>query len=314
MIVYRDLKELKAPPPRSTALTLGCFDGLHIGHQEIMERVLERRGADCATAGLITFEPCPILMFGGNGGHRCLITTTDEKLEILEESGLDWALVIPFTREFTRMSAEDFVSDVLVNRLGAGCIVAGHDVGFGHKRRGNARLLRAEGRRHGIKVQVLEPVRVSGEVVSSTVVRGLVAKPDLATAADMLGRPFFLRGVVSPGNRLGRTIGTPTANMEMPPHKLLPPEGVYAARARIGQDTHQAVLSIGKRPTVDDSGALAVEAHILDFQNDIYDRVLHVEPLEFLRPQQKFASLDELKANIRNDIGNARRILQGTSF
>lgn len=311
MKIYNHIDEIKPPPPASTALALGCFDGVHIGHRLILSKVLERKGAGCAATGLITFDPCPAIVFGANG-NRCLITTTDEKLEIIERLGLDWVLVIRFDETFMKMSAEDFVADILMERLGAGVVVAGHDVGFGYKRRGNAALLRTEGKRHGFKVQILEPVQTGGEVVSSTAARARIAAGDLAGAAAMLGRPYALRGAVVPGDRLGRSIGVPTANIDVSPYKILPPDGVYSVRARLDNASFPAVMSIGNRPTVIKKGALTIEVHILDFHAGIYGKPLTVEPVSFIREQQKFDSLDALKARIQDDITTARRILENT--
>lgn len=311
MKIYNHIDEIKPPPPASTALALGCFDGVHIGHRLILSKVLERKGAGCSATGLITFDPCPALVFGANG-DRCLITTTDEKLDILEHLGLDWVLVIRFDEEFMKISAEDFVADILMERLGAGVVVAGHDVGFGYKRRGNASLLRTEAKRHGFKVQILEPVRAGGEIVSSTATRARIKAGDLAGAAAMLGRPYALSGAVVPGDRLGRSIGVPTANIDVPPYKILPPNGVYSVRARFDGASFHGVMSIGNRPTVTKKGALTVEVHLLDFHAGIYGKILSVEPVSFVREQQKFDSLDELKNRIHSDIETARRILDNT--
>lgn len=309
MEVYETIDQIPRPGPRPAALSLGCFDGLHVAHRKIISKVVERRGADCHTAGLITFSPCPVLAFADHANGRCLITPLQEKLELLEETGLDWVLLVPFNEEFRRIEAEDFVRTILVEKLNAGAVVVGHDVGFGHQRRGDASLLRAQGKRHTFKVQVLEPVTLDGEVVSSTAVRRKIIECDFQGAAAMLGRRFRIRGPVVRGNRLGRTIGVPTANVDVHDNKLLPPEGVYAARVRYKDSVHSAVLSIGVRPTVDNSGSLAVEAHILDASPDLYGRTITVEPMAFIRGQKKFRSIDVLKENIAKDIARARSIL-----
>ena len=231
MEVYDRLDAVPRPGPKPAALTLGCFDGVHAAHRKIIDKVVERKGADCDSAGLITFSPCPILVFGENNGGRCLITPMEEKLDLLEKSGLDWVLALPFDAEFQRMEAEEFVRRILVEKLNAGAVVAGHDVGFGYRRGGDAALLRAEGKRYTFKVQVLEPLRCGDVIISSTAVRRAVLDCDFPGAEQLLGRRYRIRGPVMRGNRLGRTIGIPTANVDVHPNKLLPPEGVHSNRA-----------------------------------------------------------------------------------
>jgi riboflavin kinase/FMN adenylyltransferase len=309
MDIYRRIEKIPKPGPLPAALTLGCFDGVHIAHRKIIRKVVERKGADCGSAGLITFAPCPVLAFCPEPDARCLITPLEEKLDLLEQTGLDWVLLLPFDSEMQRVEAEEFVSRILVEKLNAGAVVAGHDVGFGHKRRGDAALLRDQGRRHTFKVQVLDPVTVQGEVVSSSAVRRKILDCDFSGAAAMLGRPYSITGPVVRGNRLGRTIGVPTANLEATANKLLPPDGVYAARVRYENSESPAVFSIGVRPTVDNTGTLALEAHILDASPDLYDQIISIEPAAFIREQKKFDSIEELKHNIHQDIACARRIL-----
>jgi len=306
MRVFYELNEFDIEGPN--AVTLGCFDGVHIGHRAIISRLLEHREKTGIPAGLITFDPLPDLALNRDSACR-LITTTSEKIEILEDLGLDWALVISFSRDFMRITAEEFVRDILAGLLHTQHAVVGHDVGFGFKRQGNEAFLRDAAARYGFGLEVLSAVKSGRGTVSSTAIRKKIESAELDDARRMLGRPFSFRGEVMHDRHLGRTIGIPTANISVHPHKIIVPDGIYAVRATVNDSTEPAVMSIGVRPTVSADGPRSIEVHILDFEGDIYGEVLTVEPVKFLRGEQKYESFDALLTQIHLDIAAARRAL-----
>jgi riboflavin kinase/FMN adenylyltransferase len=297
-----------AHPPR--ALAIGNFDGVHLGHQELVRVARERAAATGATAGVLTFTPHPARVFAPALAPP-LIVSLERRLELLGLAGADVAIVEEFTPALAAVEAEAFVRDILVRGLGARQVVVGWDFSFGRGRRGNPALLRDAGAALGLGVTVVPPVTVDGLVCSSTKVREFVLEGRVEGAALLLGRPAELQGVVVRGAGRGRGLGIPTANVT-PEAELVPKVGIYAARAHVLDaagaiaSTHKAALSIGSNPTFVAAGAVTIEAHLLDFDADLYEKRLRIEVLHRLRDERRFDSVEALLAQIAVDVAETR--------
>jgi riboflavin kinase / FMN adenylyltransferase len=307
---------------RPLALAIGNFDGVHVGHQELVRIARARAAALGGEAGVLTFWPHPARIFAPTLAPP-LIVSLERRLELLAETGADLAIVEPFTRELAAIEAEDFVRDWLAGRLGAKELVVGYDFSFGRGRRGNAELLRSLGAALGLGVSIVSPVSVDGLTCSSTKVRELVLEGRVEGAALLLGRPFEVTGPVVRGAGRGRGLGVPTANVASEA-ELLPKLGIYAARARIldsldargaSESAHPVALSVGSNPTFNPmAGApgagspVTVEAHLLDFDAELYGRRLRLEVLHRLRDERRFESVEALLEQIRADIAEVRRL------
>ena len=292
-----------------TAVTIGNFDGVHLGHQAMLDRLKEearsRRLATCA----LTFEPHPREVFTPAQAPTRL-TSLREKLELLAGFGLDRTHVEHFTRTFAALSPEAFVERVLVHTLSARWVLVGADFRFGAKRAGDLAMLRELGRTHGYEVAALDTVMHDGVRVSSSAVRAALACGDLAQAARLLGRNYSISGRVVHGDKLGRTLGYATANIQLK-HNRLPLNGIFAVRLHgAGAKARDGVASLGVRPTVKAEGSAAVlEVHVFDFAGDLYGRHVRAEFLSKIRDEEKYADLDTLKAQIARDCQAARKVL-----
>ncbi|WP_207460415.1 bifunctional riboflavin kinase/FAD synthetase [Azospirillum sp. SYSU D00513] len=312
MRVFRHTNDLPAEV-RGAVVALGNFDGVHLGHRHVIATAQGIARDLGAPAGALTFEPHPRSVFRpADAPFR--LTPFRIKTRQFEALGLDLAVVLHFDESFLQRSAESFVEEDLVRGLGVRHVVCGYDFLFGHGRRGNAELLKALGARHGFGVTEVGPARdEAGGVYSSTRVREALIAGDPREARRLLGRPWEIESRVEHGDKRGRTIGFPTANLELHDY-LRPAFGVYAVRAGLDQGTgtvwHGGVANIGNRPTV--GGTVArLEAHLFDFDGDLYHQHLRVQLLDFIRPERKFASFDELKEQIARDAGAARAALAG---
>ncbi len=283
-------------------VTVGTFDGVHLGHQAILRYLVQRARSNGGNSVVVSFDPHPREVITGKPVP--LLTTIDERAELLEELGLDRFIVIPFTKEFAKLSAEDFVEKILVGRIGLKEIVIGYDHGFGRGRGGDAKLLAALGEKLGFTVDVIPPQVVERHVVSSTEIRTLlIDEGDVSEAARLLGRPYALTGTVVEGARRGRTIGFPTANLAVDhPRKVVPRIGVYAVLVTLedGVTTLGGMMNIGRRPTFGDTGR-HLEVHLLEFEGDLYGSTLRIEFVERLRDEQKFASVEALVEQLSRD-------------
>ncbi|MES1210081.1 MAG: bifunctional riboflavin kinase/FAD synthetase [Pseudomonadota bacterium] len=302
----------RSPDAPRTAVAIGNFDGVHLGHQALIAEARGRaRAPDAAVA--LTFMPHPARLFAPAKAPP-LIMPLDRRLALLAQAGADVAVVQPFTAGFAAIEAQDFVADVLVRDLGAADVVVGYDFTFGRGRGGNVQRLQEWGAALGVSVAVIPAVTVDGAPCSSTRIRALVAAGDMRRAAALLGRPFEVEGVVVRGAARGRTLGFPTANLA-PETELAPRLGIYAARACICEDDtvgpgFAAAVSIGRNPTFEADGApVTVEAHLLDFAGDLYGRRLRLELVEWLRDEQRFASVDALVAQIAADVARVRALM-----
>lgn len=290
-----------------TAVALGNFDGLHLGHRQVIFPVLNHEGL---RSTVVTFSPHPKEFFTGE--TRSLLTPHEEKAFVLESWGVDQFVLLPFNRELAALSPVEFVEEILVRHLQAKTVSVGKDFHFGCKRAGTSEDLRSICATYGITVEIVPLLTFQGERISSSAIREGLSQGDLPTVNRMLGRSYQLVGQVVQGQQLGRTIGFPTANLQLPPDKLIPRQGVYGVRV-LGLDRSVlGVMNIGNRPTVSGTQQ-TIEVHLLDWSGDLYGQTLTVELEQFIRPEQKFASLDDLKAQIHADCDTARAMLAAVS-
>ena len=309
MKLIEHLDEIKEPFSNAV-ITIGNFDGVHIGHQALFHEVIERAEAVNGTAIAMTFEPHPIRVLKQNG-HPPLITLHEQKMELMESAGLDVVICVPFTLKFAALTARDFVEDLLIRRIGAKVIVVGRDYTFGKGREGTVDLLQAMGKDLDVDVVVADWIpapRARNERISSTRIRELVMDGSMAEAQKMLGRHYQLRGEVERGrDRGGKLLGFPTANINLQ-DELCPKTGVYAVTVECGGTRFKGVANIGYSPTFEDH-QFTVEVHILDFEKDIYGKKIRVNFIKRLRDEIKFSSVDELSKQIHKDVEHAREIL-----
>ncbi len=309
MRIIQDIETIKEPF-KSAVITIGNFDGVHIGHQALFHEVIERADTMDGTAIAMTFEPHPIRVITKNG-HPPLITMYEQKQELIEKAGIDVLICIPFTMAFAALSARTFVEDILVGRIGMKAIVVGQDYTFGNRREGNVDLLMRFAEELGFKVVVADWIQsstVDNDRISSTAVRELVMDGQIEKAGKMLGRDYQIRGTVTHGrDRGGKLLGIPTANIILQ-DELCPKAGVYAVVVQYDGRRYPGVANIGYSPTFDDQ-VFTVEAHILDFNKDIYGQKIMVNFVQRLRDEKKFSGIAELIQQIDQDIVKARQIL-----
>jgi riboflavin kinase / FMN adenylyltransferase len=279
---------------RPRDLAVGEFDGVHLGHREVI------RGADT----VLTFEPHPRAVVAPDSAPK-LLTALDTKADLIAGLGVTELVVIPFDGSFAAQSPQEFVDHVLVEQLGAERVSVGENFRFGHRARGDAALLQAQ---DAFTTRVSKLVELDGEIISSTHIRGLVAVGDVAAAARFLGAPFRMTGVVAHGDKRGRTLGFPTANLVPDPALVVPDHGIYACYAEVDGERHVAAVNVGVRPTFKTGRGLLVEAYILDFDRDIYDRPLRLDFLERLRGEKRFDSVEALVEQMGRDVSETRRI------
>jgi riboflavin kinase/FMN adenylyltransferase len=293
--------------PRPACLALGTFDGVHRGHQAVIQAVREEANRIGGDAVVVTFDPHPVMVIAPPR-EPFLLTTIDERIELLAAAGVDAAIVVKFNDEIRQMSAAGWL-DLLLEHVRPRHLFASSTHAFGRNREGTPALLGEWARPRGVRVTVVPPVRNGGVVISSSATRERLRNGDIRTAADWLGRWYSVRGEVVPGDRRGRQLGMPTANLRLPPEKLVPARGVYAAYARVHGRTHKAAVNAGVRPTFGDGPSL-VEAHLLDVDEDMYGRTLEVAFVHRLRDELRFESIEALKAQMQADIELIRRLLE----
>jgi riboflavin kinase/FMN adenylyltransferase len=301
----RILRGLASYPPdlRPCVTALGAFDGIHLGHALLITTAVERSRALGLPAVVCTFDPHPANVLWPERAPLP-IATLDDNLERMKGLGADAVFIIPFTLEFSRMEAEAFVDHILVRMLGAREVVVGFNHTFGHDARGTAALLTELGPRRGFAARVLPPLRLQGQTVSSSAIRQLLGEGDAGRAMELLGHPYAITGTVLRGAGRGRTLGFPTANLK-PDRPLVLAPGVYVARASWDDGAADAVVNVGYRPTFGEN-QYWVEAYLLDFSGDLYDRTLRIEFLDRIRPEMKFSGVDALKTQVMADIEAAR--------
>jgi len=307
MEIYRALDAIPAGLVRP-CVTIGNFDGVHLGHQLLFAEVIQRAARCQGTSVVLTFDPHPLKVL--RPGRIKLISTTAQKVELIDHAGIDVLVIIPFDLEFAATPAGVFVDEVLVGRIGVHELVVGYDYAFGKGREGDIAFLRERGRRHGFPVTVVEPYYENGILVSSTKIRELVAAGEMETVRDLLGRYYQIRGEVRRGRRRGgRVVGFPTANLSLSEEDLCPRRGVYVTQVIHAGRCYGAVSNIGTNPTFGER-RLVAETHIFDFNQDIYGQPIKINFLRYLRGERRFNGIAELSAQIARDVEEAKKVLE----
>jgi riboflavin kinase/FMN adenylyltransferase len=304
--LVRDLAEGAFGKPSS--LSIGVFDGVHLGHRYLLGRVMESARVSGHLSAVVTFDRHPDELLAPHKDVRYL-TTPAGKLQLLSELGLDFVVMLPFTSELAETSARDFVL-ALLKHLQMRELWIGPDFALGRGREGNGDYLEALGRELGFQVHRPRPFSEGGNVVSSSGIRALINEGRIADAAQLLGRYPAVSGTVVRGSRRGHELGFPTANLAMDERLITPPDGVYAARVLWQGANHAGVVNVGRRPTFEQDGQTVVEAHVLDFTGDLYGKSVRVEFVERLRPEQRFESASELIGQMQTDVADVRLVLE----
>ena len=291
-----------------TVLTIGTFDGVHLGHQKIIERVVTTARQEGLLATIFTFFPHPRMVVQHDKSLK-LIHTLEEKKQLLQQLGVDLLVVQPFNEAFAQLTAEEFVSTILVQHLNVKKVIIGYDHRFGRNRTANINDMRLFGEKYGFAVEEISVQEVDEVSVSSTKIREALNKGDVTTAEHYLGTPYSLTGTVVHGLKLGRTLGYPTANIQVTEdYKLIPKDGVYAVYSYIGERKVYGMMSIGKNPTIEGKGA-SIEVYFFDFNGDLYDRELTIYFVKYLREERKFSSVALLKKQLQDDETTARKAI-----
>ena len=306
--VYKGLDEFEKL--ESAIVTTGTFDGVHQGHRKILNRLIEVAKKNKGESVLLTFFPHPRMVLQPDSDLK-LINTIDEKIELLRQVGIDHLIIHPFTREFSRTTSLEFVRDLLVNKIGTTKLVIGYDHHFGRNREGSFEHLKEFGPIYGFEVEEISVQDVDNVNVSSTKVRKALEDGEVDLASNYLGYPFFIHGVVVHGQKNGRELGYPTANLEIQnPYKLIPANGIYAVKVEVGGKLFRGMLNIGTRPTMELGGDISVEVHIFDFKESIYGQELTVSFIKLIRSEKKFETRDALIAEMEKDQVKAEHILR----
>lgn len=310
MIVFRNLQDIQEKLPGAVA-TIGNFDGVHLGHREIFRRVRDAAARSGGVSVVITFVPHPLKVVP-SGKNLRLINTCAEKEMLIEASGMDYLIAIPFDPEFAALSAEEFIRTILVDKIGIRKLIIGYDYKFGRGRGGNVALLQRMGELLGFSVEVLQPIGNGSTIFSSTLIRQIIASGDVKNVVPLLGRHFSVGGKVVHGHKRGVGLGFPTANLETD-KELLPPPGVYAVKVKLGTGIYDGACNIGDNPTFE-GGELAIEVFLFDFNADLYGQELRLYFIERIRDERKFPDVEALKEAIAADVLQCREILRTTSL
>jgi riboflavin kinase/FMN adenylyltransferase len=305
MLLITDLSEITRPFTNSV-ITLGNFDGIHLGHQELVRMVIRRARETGGQSMVVTFRPHPLKVLAP---EKCppLISIYEEKIRLFEKLGIDVLVKIPFSLRFAEMPPRTFVKSILCDLIGAKDIFVGYNYRFGRSREGNTQTLKQMGEEYGFIVHEVEQISLDGEVISSTKIRQLLSTGDVGHAAKLLGRPYAITGIVIRGDSRGKTLGFPTANIASK-HAIIPSDGVYAVKLLARDKCLSGVVNIGLRPTFN-TRSLAIEVHIFDFDEDLYGEEVTLFFIRKIREERKFDTPDALIGQIKKDIGTAREIL-----
>lgn len=303
MQIITSLDEIKLMHP--SAVAIGKFDGIHLGHRQLLGEIIAKK-QEGMKAVVFTFNPSPSVLFSKVKEKE--LTSCEEKRKLFEDLGIDVLVEFPLTYETAATPKENFVKEILVQKLNAKHIVAGTDLSFGKNGEGNSAFLLEESGKFGFKVEIIDKISYKGEIISSTLVRKAISEGDVKKARFMLGSPYFVHGVVKKGNQIGRTIGFPTVNISAGDDKLLPPNGVYKTEVVFEGRILEAITNVGCKPTVADDGQIFIESYIYNFTENIYEKEIEVHFLEFIRKEQKFGSIEELKEQLQKDIRLGQKI------
>ena len=309
MHIYHHLEEFKAKKP---IVTIGTFDGVHRGHHRVISQLKEIANREHGESVIFTFDPHPRLVIAPDKENLRLLTTLDEKTELFASMGIDHLIVFPFTKEFSRLTYTEFIQKILVNKIGIHRLVVGYDHRFGKNREGTYEILQEMAHKFNFGIDQLDVLSIDSTHISSTQIRNALQKGDITTANRFLGYSFQLHGQVVQGNQIGRKLKFPTANIVASDHyKIVPAEGVYAVRADVEGKIYDGMLNIGTRPTVNiNADHRSIEAHLFDFDNDIYGKYLTLFFEQRIRAEKKFSGLEALQKQLEQDKQTALSILR----
>jgi len=306
MRIYHSIEEFSAKNP---IVTIGMFDGVHAGHRTILRQMNDIKREYGGETVLLTFWPHPRMYFGKTDGFS-LLTTIDEKMELLEQAGLDVCVILPFSSDFANLSPEDYISSILYKGIGAKKVVIGYDHRYGKNGAGTFDLMQDFGKKLGFEVEQISAYSVDLMAVSSTKIRNCLLQGNIETANSYLSYEYFLNGIVVAGHQFGRTIGFPTANLQLnTEYKVIPANGVYAAFAEIENQCYKAVVNIGTNPTVRQTTCRTIEAYLLGIQKDLYNKNVRVRFVSRIRDEHQFETIQDLQTAISTDVETAKKIL-----
>ncbi|ABG58224.1 bifunctional riboflavin kinase/FAD synthetase [Cytophaga hutchinsonii] len=309
MKIYRDIKEFQ--PVNKAVVTIGAFDGVHIGHKKILNRLTELSSLVNGESVLITFWPHPRFVLKKDAEPIGLLNTLEEKIHLLDTYNIDHLLILNFNEEFSKLTADAFIENILIKSIGTRYLVLGYDHRFGNNREGSIDYLNANKERFEIESIEIPKQEIESLAISSTLIRKALLNGDSTVANQNLGYPYLLRGFVIEGNKLGRTIGFPTANIFIEDQdKLIPKNGVYAVYAYIEGERYKGMLNIGVRPTINNDKRRTIEVHIFDFNQDIYGKTVRLELITYIRDEVKFSGIDTLILQLKQDEIETRAILK----
>ena len=312
MIIFEETNRFSQLQENCVA-TIGKFDGVHLGHQLILDQLKQKAEQFGLPSLVILVEPHPEEFFAQDADScPARLTILQEKIELLESFGIDFVLQLKFDQQLSELSAEDYITDILVGGLGVKSFIVGNDFRFGHQRKGNFELLIEAGKQYGFEVVETAAYERNGHRISSTYIREQLAKADFTLVEQLLGRPYSIKGEVVRGKQLGTDLGFPTCNIK-PQRLRIPLHGVYACEVRLVDRYRPAAVNIGYRPTVTESGEALLEAHILDFNEDLYGKTIEVIFRQKIREETKFSGLEELKRHISADVERVRELFGVTS-
>lgn len=291
----------------NTAVAIGKFDGVHLGHKKLLEHIVEAK-KEGLKAAVFTFTPSPGVYFSKKSIPE--ITTKEEKRTLFEKMGVDYLVEYPFDKKAAGILPEEFVKNILLKQMSAKLVVAGEDLSFGYKGMGNVALLEKISKEEGFLTNIIKKICFEDKVISSTYVRDMIKEGNMELVKTLMGEPYFVEGTVKTGNQLGRTMGMPTINLLPDKDKLLPPKGVYFSTVEYGGKQYKGVTNIGKKPTVSTDEQIGVETYIYDFEKTIYGEAVKVSLYHYERPEQKFEDLEQLKAAIAKNIAQGKEYFE----
>lgn len=300
MIIHHGIDQL--PAIKNAVVTSGTFDGVHLGHRQILKRLQQIAKLSGGESVVITFWPHPrLVLYPKHGDHLQLLNTFEEKAGLLANSGIDHLIRIPFTKEFSQLSSQQFIQQILIDKLHTKKLVIGYDHRFGKNREGSFEHLKNNAHEYGFELEEIPRQDIEHVGISSTLIRNALSEGNVEISNQYLTHPYAVSGEVISGNRLGRTIGFPTANIEVAnPHKLIPANGVYAIKALVNNQSYQGMLNIGYRPTIKET-TKTIEAHLFNFNKEIYGEEITIQFVKRIRDEVKFIDMEELKAQLTKD-------------